>query len=248
MSALWDTHCHLTGYDRPADVMAEAAEAGVAIVAVSEDPGQYRVLRTRLGRRPGVVSALGMHPLHAASFTPADLARFLRLLPDAPWIGEIGLDLSPVGRPSRRAQLRIFEAILSDPCATALPLTIHSRGAELETIERLAQAGAPRAILHWYTGPLGLLDQAVNAGLWFSVNPAMIASARAQRLLQEIPPDRVLLETDGPFTRHNSKPSRPSDLADLLPRLAALWSTDKYGARNQLNANQTVFLSPPTAS
>ncbi|MFJ5220579.1 TatD family hydrolase [Streptomyces sp. NPDC088354] len=248
MSALWDTHCHLTGYDRPTDVMAEAATAGVTIVAVSEDPGQYRMLRTRLGRRPGIVPALGMHPLHAASFTPADLARFLRLLPDAPWIGEIGLDLSPAGRPSRRAQLRIFEAILSDPRATALPLTIHSRGAELETIERLAQAGASRAILHWYTGPLRLLDQAVNAGLWFSVNPAMIASARAQRLLREIPPDRVLLETDGPFTRHNNKPSRPSDLPDLLPRLAALWSTDKNGARNQLNTNQTIFFSPPTTS
>ncbi|WP_441247398.1 TatD family hydrolase [Kitasatospora sp. McL0602] len=246
MSALWDTHCHLTGYDRPTDVMAEAAEAGVTIVAVSEDPGQYRMLRTRLGRRPGVVPALGMHPLHAASFTPADLARFLRLLPDAPWIGEIGLDFSPAGRPSRRAQLRIFEAILSDPRASALPLTIHSRGAERETIEHLTQAGASRAILHWYTGPPGLLEEAVNAGLWFSVNPTMTASARAQRLLQEIPPDRVLLETDGPFTRHHGRPSRPSDLPALLPRLAALWSTDEDGARNQLNANQRVFTPPPT--
>ncbi|MEU6228544.1 hypothetical protein ABZ855_33310, partial [Streptomyces sp. NPDC047042] len=63
-----------------------------------------------------------------------------------------------------------------------------------------------------------MLDQAVNAGLWFSVNPAMIASAQAQRLPQEIPPDRVLLETHSPLTRHNSKPSRPPD---LLPRLAA---------------------------
>ncbi|MEU6230731.1 TatD family hydrolase [Streptomyces sp. NPDC047042] len=69
----------------------------------------------------------------------------------------MGLDLSPARRPSRRAQLRIFEAILSDPRATALPLTIHSRSAELETIKRLAQAGAPHAILHRYTGPLALL-------------------------------------------------------------------------------------------
>jgi TatD DNase family protein len=228
--------------------MAEAAEAGVTIVAVSEDPGQYRVLRTRLGHRPGVVPALGMHPLHAASFAPSDLARFLRLLPGASWIGEIGLDFSPAGRPSRRAQLRVFEAILSDPRAAALPLTIHSRGAERETIERLAQTGTTRAILHWYTGPVGLLEEAVDAGLWFSVNPAMIASTRAQRLLREIPPDRVLLETDGPFTRHNGKPSRPSDLPDLLSPLAALWSTDTTGTRNQLNANQTHFLSPPAAA
>jgi len=246
VSALWDTHCHLTGYDRPAAVMAKAAAAGVGIVAVSEDPGQYRVLRTRLGRRPEVVAALGMHPLHAASFTPADLARFLRLLPDASWIGEIGLDFSPAGRPSRRAQLRIFEGILSDPRTTTLPLTIHSRGAERETIQQLAQARAPRAILHWYTGPVGLVEEAVAADLWFSVNPAMIASARAQRLLQEIPPDRVLLETDGPFTRHHGRPSLPSDLSSLVSRLAALWSMDEDGARQRLNANQAIFFPPPT--
>lgn len=189
-----------------------------------------------------------MHPLHAASFTPADLARFLRLLPDASWIGEIGLDFSPAGRPARRAQLRIFEGILSDPRTTTLPLTIHSRGAERETIQQLAQARASRAILHWYTGPVELVEEAVGAGLWFSVNPAMITSARAQRLLREIPPYRVLLETDGPFTRHRGRPSRPSDLPALLPRLAALWSMDEDGARHRLNTNQAIFLPPPAPS
>ncbi|MEU2995407.1 TatD family hydrolase [Streptomyces griseoincarnatus] len=82
----------------------------------------------------------------------------------------------------------------------------------------------------------------------FSVNPAMITSARAQRLLREIPPDRVLLETDGPFTRHHGRPSRPSDLPALLPRLAALWSLDEDGARRRLNTNQAVFFPPPTPS
>lgn len=126
MNALLDSHCHLTGYQDPVAVLRQAADASVDVVAVTEDPGEYRLLRARLGRRPGVHPALGMHPLRAHSFTPADLARFLRMLPEAEWIGEIGLDYSPAGRSTRRAQLRIFEAILSDPRTGALPMTVHS--------------------------------------------------------------------------------------------------------------------------
>lgn len=248
MTTLWDTHCHLTAYERPGEVMVQAAAAGVGIVAVSEDPGQYRVLRARLGKRPGVEAALGMHPLHAASFTPADLARFLRLLPEARWIGEIGLDFSPAGRTSRRAQLRIFEAILSDPRCASHPMTVHSRGAEPETIQRLAQARATRAILHWYTGPAALLDTALEAGLWFSVNTAMAHSPRAQPLLQTLPRHRVLLETDGPFARHRGRPSTPGDLPAVITRLATLWSLDETAARRQLTLNQATFFPPPSAT
>ena len=241
MSTLWDTHCHLTGYDRPSEVMADAAAAGVGIVAVTEDPGQFRSLRARLGRRAGVIPSLGMHPLRAASFTPPDLARFLRMLPEAAWIGEIGLDLSPAGRSFQRAQLRIFETILSDSRTHTLPLTVHSRGAERETIQRLAQIRPSRAILHWYTGPVSLIPEAIEAGLWFSVNTAMAASPRAQPLLREIPIDRVLLETDGPFARFRGRDACPSDLPALLAQLSKTWAMDLAVLATQLSASQERF-------
>lgn len=238
MITLWDTHCHLTGYDHPSEVMVNAAAAGVGIIAVSEEPGQYKALRARLGRRAGIVPALGMHPLRASSFTPSDLARFLRMLPDATWIGEVGLDFSPTGHAFQRAQLRIFEAILSDPRAHTRPLTVHSRGAERETIQRLAQIQHTKAILHWYTGPVSLVPEAIEAGLWFSVNPAMAASTRAKQILREIPLEQVLLETDGPFTRFGGRSAYPADLPALLAQLGRIWAVDLAALATQLAANQ----------
>ena len=58
-----------------------------------------------------------------------------------------------------------------------------------------------------YTGPLGVVDDALAAGMSFSINPAMVSSAKGRALLARIPRDRVLLETDGPYTRRGSRPS-----------------------------------------
>ncbi|MFJ1610440.1 TatD family hydrolase [Streptomyces sp. NPDC088253] len=243
MSLLLDSHCHLTGYNDPVAVLRQAAEASVDVVAVTEDPGEYRLLRARLGRRPGVHTALGMHPLRAHGFTPTDLARFLRTLPEAVWIGEIGLDYSPTGRSTRRAQLRIFEAVLAAPRARTLPMTVHSRGAEKDTISRLAQARATAAILHWYTGPLALVEDALTAGLWFSVNPAMTTSAKGRALLNAVPADRVLLETDGPFARHGTRPARPADLPAVVAHLATRWALTPEHASRKLQDNQQRLLS-----
>ncbi|GAA1770754.1 MULTISPECIES: TatD family hydrolase [Nonomuraea] len=234
---LTDTHCHLDAYDNPVAVLDNAHAAGVHVIAVTEDPGKYRLLRTRLGRRDGVDVALGFHPLRAGGASPHDLARFLRLLPQATWIGEIGLDFSRAGAATRKQQLRVFEAILADLQTRTQPVTVHSRGAERETITRLVQAQVP-AILHWYTGPLAAVDDALAAGLWFSINPAMTRSKKALPLLQRLPPDRVLLETDGPFARCGTRSAVPSDLLGTLDHLAQFWGTSAYEAHTAVTQNQ----------
>lgn len=234
---LTDTHCHIDAYDNPLAVLDEARVAGVHVIAVTEDPGKYRLLRSRLGRREGVDVALGFHPLRAGGASPHDLARFLRLLPQATWIGEIGLDFSRAGAATRKQQLRAFETILADPQLRSRPVTIHSRGAERDTIARLAQAQVP-AILHWYTGPLAAADDALAAGLWFSINPAMIRSKKAVPLLQQLPPERVLLETDGPFARCGNRPASPADLPGTLEHLARLWGRSISEVRTVVLRNQ----------
>ena len=74
LGPLLDSHCHLGAYDDPVAVMDAAAAANVSLVAVTESPEEFRRLRTRLGRRPTIEVALGLHPLRAASFRPADIA------------------------------------------------------------------------------------------------------------------------------------------------------------------------------
>lgn len=231
-----DSHCHLGAYDDPVDVLRTAEAAGVSIVAVTEDPEEFRRLKLRLGRRPSIEVALGLHPLRAHTFTPGDLARFFRCLPYTRWIGEVGLDFSRHGAHTRSQQLRVFDTVLTEAQPGHHPLTVHSRGAEAEVIDRLTDAGLP-AILHWYTGPLSLVDRALAGGLHFSINPAMVRTKRFATLIDLIPPDRILLETDGPYARVSGRPVRPTDLAGLVDDLARAWGVAPKDAAAKVSDN-----------
>ena len=237
---LVDTHCHVDAYPDPIGILNQAESAGVQVIAVTNSPGDYRLLRTRLGRRAGVEVALGFHPLRAGQATAHDLARFFRFLPQARWIGEIGLDFSRAGLGTRREQLRLFDAILADRRLGTKPVTVHSRGAERETVTRLCQANA-NAILHWYTGPLGVVDEALAGGLSFSINPAMIRSARSELLLRQLPPGAVLLETDGPYSRYGGRPASPTDILRTIQALSRVWGTTDDEAVSIIQSNQGRF-------
>lgn len=239
---LLDTHCHVAAYTDPVAMLRAADEAGIAIVAVTEDPDEYRRLRTRLGRRKHVHVALGLHPLRAASFSPNDVARFFRLVPQTNWIGEVGLDYSRAGAATAKAQQRIFDVVLTEAQPGRHPLTVHSRGAEKDVIGRLSDAGLP-AILHWYTGPLGLVDNALQAGLRFSINIAMTRSRKFPGLIRAIPRDRVLLETDGPYAKDRGRPAHPGELRSVVIALAQAWGMDLGDSTRVLVANQERFLS-----
>lgn len=239
---LLDTHCHVSAYSDPVATLREAEAAGVAIVAVTEDPDEYRRLRTRLGRREHVEVALGLHPLRAASFGPNELARFFRLVPQANWIGEVGLDYSRVGAATVKAQQRVFDVVLTEAQPGKHPLTVHSRGAEKDVVRRLADAGLP-AVLHWYTGPMNLIEEALQAGLYFSINIAMVRSRKFPSLMRAFARDRILLETDGPYAKDRGRAAQPAGMNELATALGNFWGLDLIETTNILRANQRRFLN-----
>jgi len=240
-SSLIDTHCHISEYPDPVSVIRAAETTNISIVAVTEDPDGYRRLRTRLGRRSNVEVALGLHPLRAASFTPNHLARFFRLVPECRWIGEVGLDFSQVGLSTKRQQLSVFDVVLTAAQPGRHPLTVHSRGAEKEVIGRLVDAKLP-AILHWYTGPLGPINDALAAGLYFSINAAMTRSKKFRSLMSVIPCDRILLETDGPYAKSGGQPTRPHKLGEVTNSLATIWNVTPDAATAMILKNQNSLL------
>lgn len=237
---LLDTHCHLDAYPDASAVLAAATAAGVRMVAVTNTPDDYRRLATLLPRGGPARPALGLHPLHAHRLGMGGVLRFSQQAARADWIGEIGLDFSPAGRDTRDSQLRVFDALLALPQLHDRPVTVHTRGAERLAVRRLAEAGiAP--VLHWYTGPLGVADDALAAGMYFSVNPAMVSTAKGQALLATLPQDRILLETDGPYARRRGKPSQPTDLVPLVDDLARLWDTSPDRVHARVCENQQRF-------
>jgi TatD DNase family protein len=234
VSAYVDSHCHLDRYKDPMSVLKAAEAANVVIVAVTEVPSDFQRLALRLGRRRLVRVALGFHPLRAGAATPLERALFTRLLDRADYVGEVGLDGSREGRSTLRAQAKLFESLLAQPRIRSKVLTVHSRGAEEETVKRLAEVNAV-AILHWYSGALKHLDAALNAGLWFSVNAAMLRSQNGQRIIAAIPRDRIVTETDGPFAKLGGRASEPNDVPAIVAGLARVWNETPDEARDRIH-------------
>ena len=131
--------------------------------------------------------------------------------------------------------------ILSEAQPGQHPLSVHSRGAEREVIRLLGEAKLP-AVLHWYTGPIGAVDDALAAGLYFSFNAAMTRSKRFASLARTIPIERVLLETDGPYAKSAGRPAQPHELAEVARDIAHVWGRDQASAISTIVENQRRLL------
>jgi TatD DNase family protein len=233
---LVDSHVHLDRYRDP-DVALEDAEAhDVLCVTVTETPSHYQEVAAKLGERPLIHVALGVHPLHAGALSLSDLSLLDDLVRQCDFVGEVGLDGSPEGHDTLAAQRTVFERLLSHPELHWKVLTVHSRGAETEVVSDLARAGAIGA-LHWYRGSLHDAERAIDAGLYFSINPAMLGTDEGQALIAALPAERVLTETDGPYTKAGRRISRPSDVQRVLRALGDHWELEPDAARRRVWEN-----------
>jgi TatD DNase family protein len=180
------------------------------------------------GRRSGVRLALGLHPLEVAKVDLVhELRLFARYAAHTSYIGEIGLDLSTEGRPSRTEQERVLGDVLATKGVAEKVLTLHSRGAAREVIAALTAAGASRAVLHWFSGALHDVDTALEAGCCFSINPSMTRSQKGHKTIARIPRDRILLETDGPYVNVSGRPAEPRDVWNVIDFLARQWQMSR---------------------
>lgn len=234
-----DTHCHLDQYRDPRAVLSEARERRVVVVGVTETPSAFqRQLTATHGEDNYLRPALGLHPLRAARLSGSEVERFFASLGRTDYVGEIGIDRSPQGKPTEARQLQIFERILAEPRIREKVLTLHSRGAARQVVERMEQASVV-GILHWYTGSASMAERALAAGLYFSINPSMLRTKAGGRLLALLPRDRVLTETDGPFCRLGSRECRPADVLPVVKALGRLWGLEYREAADQVVENLT---------
>lgn len=231
-----DAHVHLNRYASTETALAGAGRAGVCCVAMTESPSDFEAWAPVLRDRSGVRLALGAHPLVAEQLGPDELDRFTALAAEVGFVGEVGLDGSRRGRATLAAQRRVFDHVLAVAGEGRCVLSVHSRGAEAEVIDALAAAGATAA-LHWYSGSLRMVERALDAGLYFSVNAAMLDTQSGARLLRVLPQDRVLTETDGPFATVARRATTPADVPALVAEIASVWSRDSDETAQRIWAN-----------
>ena len=230
LPAAVDMHCHLSesgGY--------RSAESGALLLAVTNDPASWSAMHNE-SHDAKVTWALGLHPCTLRS-DDRQLPDMIKEMKHAPAIGEIGLDYSQRARCGAVEQRQALDQILSQPEARNRVVTLHSLNATADIVAAVSTHGVRGAVLHWFLGSVADVDAAIAADAYFSVNIAMIRSRRGRAALDEMPPNRVLVETDAPFTKVGNTAARPGQVNPIEEKLAQLWDTDPPDVRRRLWAN-----------
>jgi len=206
---LVDSHAHLEmkDFDRDRDrVVARALEAGVTqIVTVATTlPDIHKALEISR-RHDGVHVAMGIHPHEVKDIRPGDYGEIRRLAAQGKKVvafGEIGLDFYRNHSP-REVQVPRFRELLRLGKELNLPIIIHDREAHEETLRILEeeQNGNWRGVFHCFSGDSALAQKVIGMGFFISI-PGTVTFSKSriqQEVVQKIPLEKVLLETDCPY-------------------------------------------------
>lgn len=232
---LVDSHCHLQYGGLVEDqsaILDRAREAGVgAFLNISTRQSEWDAVVATAEREPDVWASVGIHPHEADAH--ADLgAKALRAATESErviGIGETGLDYY-YDKSDRQVQRDLFRMHIGVARDVQLPVIIHTRDAESETLEILrdekARGDFP-ALIHCFTASEEFADAVLELGLSISLS-GIVTFKNAQELKQvaaKIPAERLLVETDSPFLApvpHRGKPCQPAFVRDTAEYLAEL--------------------------
>lgn len=242
-----DFHCHLDLYPNHAAAVADCEEARVFTLAVTTTPKAWPRNHQLASTTRYVRAALGLHPQLIAE-RAHEFPLWEELLPQARYVGEVGLDAGPRFYRSLGLQKQVFESVLKS-CSRSggKILTVHSVRAA-NTVLDLIEAHLPpthgQVVLHWFTGTKSEARRAVDLGCYFSINAEMLRHKRHRGTVASLPLDRLLTETDGPFTRVAQRSSTPRDVAFVVEELAQLRETDAMTISTAIFSNLQRLIAP----
>ena len=236
---LADSHCHLNNKGLVEDqqaVLERARARGVtAMLNIATREREWDDVLATAEREPDVWATVGIHPHEADAHPHVDTAKLVERArhPRVVGIGESGLDYH-YDHSDRARQAQSFRAHIAAAREAGVPLVVHTRDAEADTIAIMDDElgkGTYAAVLHCFTGSRELADWGLSRGFFVSISG--IVTFKSARQLQEvaraIPLNRLLIETDAPFLApvpHRGKPGEPAFVADTAAFLADLRGED----------------------
>lgn len=233
-----DFHCHLDLYPDPHGVARACADRGLYVLSVTTTPSAWAGTCGLATGASRIRTALGLHP-QLAHQRKQELPLFERLIGEARYVGEIGLDGTPEFKRYWDEQMQVFTRVL-DVCAAAggRVLSLHSRRAAAAIMDEIeSRPGVGTPILHWFSGSNGELARAVALGCWFSVGPAMLKGEKGRELVARMPKDRVLTESDGPFAQVDGRSAWPWEAGNAVFELSRIWGEEPAVIEEQLMRN-----------
>jgi TatD DNase family protein len=261
-----DSHCHLAGPEFADDleaVVERGRAAGIArvlVILAAEDEAEVARASRVLGLWSQARVAVGVHP-HSAHLYGGDpraavdlVEARLASLPAACAIGEIGLDYHYDFSP-KAAQQQVFRAQLGLARRTGMPVVLHVREAEEDTLRILAEEGgtALRGVFHCFTGDRAAAERVLATGFFVSI-PGIVTFPKAAALrdaASRVPGNRLLIETDSPYLAplpHRGRRNEPAFVREVLQAVAAARRTEPDALGAALVENfDALFLREPSS-
>jgi TatD DNase family protein len=251
-----DTHAHIDEIEDWPSALVRAKEAGVSdIVAVSLNLESMRKILALAAssKEVRIHPALGVHPEMIEKGLPGpEVFDFIRQhIKEAVAIGETGLDFwykaVKDNQEEKDKQRSSFSRHLELAKEYDLPIIIHSRGAWRDCLDMVKQAGVTKALFHWYSGPIDVLEGVLEAGFYVSTSPSVGYSPQSQQAMLAANVERILIETDSPVTyrgEEGSYKSEPKDVVKTLKALSRLKNIDEDKLLSIVNQNAKKFFGP----
>jgi TatD DNase family protein len=238
---LVDVHTHLDELDDLSDALQEAKTAGIkGIIGVGVNvDSNKKILEIAEENHGYVYPALGYHPWQMREDEVEENLSFIREHIDKYIaLGEIGLDYKI--KVKKDLQWKVFGELLDIALEHDKPIIVHCRFSYRKALEMVVGKGIKRAVFHWYSGPLDLLEEILNDGYFISATPALVYSPPHQEAIKKAPLERILLETDSPVS-YQGKEARPKDVRISLREVARLKGVDLKVVAEQTTANASLL-------
>jgi TatD DNase family protein len=237
-----DFHCHLDLCQNMAAEYARCEAARCLTLAVTTTPKAFARNAEMARTKRFVHAALGMHPQLVAQ-RASELSLFEELAPSTRYIGEVGLDAGRRFYPSFERQKLVFERVMA-LCARLgdKVISIHSVRTAKQVLDVIEKTGAHRTcvpVLHWFNASGAEIRRALELGCCFSVNEQMLLAPRGRNLLETIPIEQLLTETDAPFQSDKA----PGDVHGAIRLIAKEHNLEVSAVEARIRRTATELLA-----
>jgi len=225
---LVDSHCHLD-YAAPEErvhIIARARAAGVGtMLTICTRLDEFSQVEAIAASDPDIWCSAGIHPHEAAAEPDAGTAQLVALAAHARvvGIGETGLDFHYDHSPRPR-QAELFRAHCAASRETGLPLIVHTREADAETIRILHEERPPSGVIHCFSTGRELAEKALELGFYISLS-GIVTFRHAEDLraiAKDVPLERLLIETDAPYLAPEPMRGRTNEPAFIVHTASAV--------------------------
>ncbi len=218
-----DCHAHIS-VDVTQQQLANLGEA--VVFAMTRSPDEALEATHRWDRN--IVWSCGAHPSFVASEGAVDVERFAHRASQFAVVGEVGLDRRSG---NLHLQQRVLEGLLDAVSDLPVLISMHSAGCSREMVEIVSRRPRAGLIMHWFSGAPDEAQALADLGCYFSVN-----GATNREIIELLPLDRVLPETDFPVARKRGG-RKPGDTTGVEGLIADLYQRNRSSIRIQFYKN-----------